>query len=142
MAVRILGGMTVFAAIWFSGSGPARPLRGDECAQVSGGCEVTAFANCARATLTKVEECGKCVNKTDCTSSHVNEACTPLTNTAPEDCIACGTCDENCGGQIRNWSLVDCKGTFTNPDPPDCKRKWKDAQNGECDPPLTACPAE
>ncbi len=141
MAFRILGGMIVLAAIWFSGSGPALPLRGDECAQVSGGCTVTAYADCAYATNTKVNPCSACsTSRRDCTSSHVNEACTPLTNTAAEDCISCGTCDEDCGGTARIWDGgadgMGCDGTFTTAS---CGRTYKDAQNGECD---VACPAE
>ncbi len=141
MTFRILGGMTVLAAIWFSGSGPASPLRGDECAQVSGGCEVTAFADCAYATVGKANPCSACsTSRRDCTTSHLTEACTPLTNTAPEDCIACGTCDEKCGGTRRIWDggddELDCDGTFSTAK---CEEIWKDAQNGDCD---KACPAE
>lgn len=128
-----LAALAVLACLAAPRSGAA--LSADACAKVTGGCTVTAFGDCAHATNTDIKACHNCVGTFDCSSTHNDEGCTPLTNTSAEDCIACGTCNEACTGVSRNWTGGDdgtgCDGTYTSSGA--CTRSWKDAQNGDCD---------
>ena len=112
-------------------------LSREECGHVSGGqgaCDVDEGdkAPCGQAKV-GTAKCSDCqAGHIECVAATVSEHCETVYNTAPEDCISCGTCQNRCGGTARYYlgTPEDCDtSTWTTES---CTQQWTDAQNGDC----------
>lgn len=108
----------------------------EQGAIVGGQCQVQNFVACFYPTIANSNVCGACFADQSCSSSNASEQCSPIQGpTAPGDCISCGTCNNDCGGQYMNWTGPKCTGSFTFG--VKCGTTWVDAQKGAC---AQACP--
>jgi hypothetical protein len=121
----------LLAAIAFAT--PIDPLEHKESELTTGACNVVAFNNCSITQLIGIK-CSKCVNQSSpigssrCTTSGADLGC--VTVQSGYVCRKCGTCLDECGGNLIEFDQHDCEGVFTSDR--HCGRWHQSAEEGSC----------
>ena len=111
---RILVALVVatLSVVLIAGAQPAGKLLAEsDLSHIRGSCTVS-YSNCADR-VDKGEGCNKCLSGTayDCDTPQQKYGC-DIIHTG-HTCIACGTCQETCPGNKRQFRHTGCTGTFS-----------------------------